>query len=87
MPDPSEHIIGRALISGDHERGMREITCNAACVTRISCGCGQILDQHTCTVVESELSGRTVAVYCPVCWARAIRLWPENNYTYITWEK
>ena len=85
MRDPAEDIIAQALMSGDHERGMREMTCNVAARTKIHCQCGRVLDQENCIVVEREDTGAVVMVYCPMCWQQAKSLWKEK-YSTVSWK-
>jgi hypothetical protein len=66
-----EKIIGTALLTGDHDKAMRRITCKTAASTRMFCGCGNILDQKTVCVVEiihADGKQQTVAALCPDCW-------------------
>jgi hypothetical protein len=71
-----EEIIGTALLTGDHDKAMRRITCKTAASTRMFCGCGNVLDQKTVCVVEiihADGKEQTVAALCPDCW------WTKNK--------
>ena len=68
-----EKIIGTALLTGDHETGMRRTTCKLAASHRIFCGCGDVLDQKTVCVVEivhNDGKEQTIAALCPECFAK-----------------
>lgn len=69
MTHPAEQIIADAIISGDTETGLRQITCNAAASTKIFCECGSILDQRTVFVLEEIQDGKekTIAACCESC--------------------
>jgi len=68
-----EEIIGTALLTGDHETGMRRTTCKLAASHRIFCGCGQIHDQrriHVVEIVHNDGKEQTIAALCPACWMK-----------------
>jgi len=68
-----EKIIGTALLTGDHETGMRRTTCKLAASQAIFCGCGQIHDQrkiHVVEIVHNDGKEQTIAALCPDCWAK-----------------
>lgn len=68
-----EKIIGTALLTGDHDKAMRRITCKTAASTRMFCGCGNILDQkkvHVVEIVHNDGKEQTVAALCPECFAK-----------------
>jgi len=68
-----ERIIGTALLTGDHDKALRRITCKTAASTRMFCGCGNILDQKTVCVVEivhNDGKEQTIAALCPECWTK-----------------
>ena len=68
-----EQIIGTALLTGDHETGMRRTTCKLAASRAMFCGCGNILDQKTVCVVEivhNDGKEQTIAALCPECWTK-----------------
>ena len=68
-----EQIIGQALLTGDHETGMRRTTCKLAASHRIFCGCGQIHDQrriHVVEIVHADGAEETIAALCPDCWRK-----------------
>ena len=68
-----EQIIGQALLTGDHDKALRQITCKTAASTRMFCGCGNILDQKTVCVVEivhNDGKEQTIAALCPECYAK-----------------
>ena len=71
-----EQIIGTALLTGDHDKAMRRITCKTAASTRMLCGCGNILDQKTVRVIEivhADGKEQTIAALCPECCAKNMR--------------
>ena len=68
-----EKIIGTALLTGDHDKAIRQITCKTAAMTRIFCGCGAIHDQkkiHVVEIVYADNTEKTVAALCPACYAK-----------------
>ena len=68
-----EEIIGQALLTGDHETGMRRTTCKLAASHRIFCGCGQIHDQrkiHVVEIVHADGKEETISALCPECWQK-----------------
>jgi hypothetical protein len=68
-----EQIIGTALLTGDHETGMRRTTCKLAASTAMFCGCGQIHDQkkiHVVEIVHNDGKEQTIAALCPECWLK-----------------
>jgi len=68
-----EQIIGQALLTGDHDTGMRRTTCKLAASHRIFCGCGQIHDQrkiHVVEIVHNDGAEETIAALCPECWEK-----------------
>ena len=68
-----EEIIGQALLSGDHETGMRRTTCKMAASHRIFCGCGAVHDQrriHVVEIVHADKREQTIAALCPACWKK-----------------
>ena len=84
--DPSEEIIAEALMTGDHDKGMRRITCNAVARTRMFCECGACLDQHTVSVIENA-KGVTIGACCPKCIDKyRDRLAALPDWRIITWE-
>ena len=68
-----EQIIGTALLTGDHDKALRQITCKLAASTAMFCGCGNVLDQKTVCVVEivhNDGKEQTIAALCPDCWTK-----------------
>tara|TARA_R110000868_G_scaffold35553_2_gene127462 strand:+ start:564 stop:899 length:336 start_codon:yes stop_codon:yes gene_type:complete len=68
-----EEIIGTALLTGDHDKALRRITCKTAAMTRMFCGCGQIHDQkkiHVVEIIHPDKREETIAALCPACYAR-----------------
>ena len=68
-----EQIIGQALLTGDHETGMRRTTCKLAASHAMFCGCGQIHDQrriHVVEIVHADGKEQTIASLCPDCWKK-----------------
>ena len=68
-----EQIIGTALVTGDHETGMRRTTCKLAASHRMFCGCGAVLDQkkvHAVEIVHADGKEQTVAALCPDCFRK-----------------
>lgn len=68
-----EKIIGTALLTGDHETGVRRTTCKLAASHRIFCGCGQVHDQkkiHVVEIVHNDGTEQTIAALCPECWTK-----------------
>jgi hypothetical protein len=68
-----EQIIGTALLTGDHETGMRRTTCKLAASTAMFCGCGAIHDQrriHVVEIVHNDGKEQTIAALCPECWKK-----------------
>jgi hypothetical protein len=67
-----EKIIGTALLTGDHDKALRRVTCKAAASTRIFCGCGAVHDEkrvHVVEIVHNDGTEQTVAALCPDCYA------------------
>ena len=84
--DPSEKIIADALLSGDFAQGIRRVTCNIAASTRMYCECGDVLDQHTVSVIEND-KGTTIGACCPKCidkYRERLAALPDWKIT--TWE-
>ena len=68
-----EEIIGTALLTGDHETGMRRTTCKLAASQTMFCGCGQIHDQkkiHVVEIIHTDKREETIAALCPACYAK-----------------
>ena len=68
-----EEIIGNALLTGDHETGLRRTTCKLAASQAMFCGCGQIHDQrkiHVVEIVYADNKEKTVAALCPACFKK-----------------
>jgi len=68
-----EQIIGTALLTGDHETGMRRTTCKLAASTAMFCGCGTVHDQrkvHVVEIVHNDGKEQTIAALCPECWKK-----------------
>jgi hypothetical protein len=67
-----EEIIGQALLTGDHETGIRRATCKLAASHRMFCGCGAVHDQkkiHVIEIVHADKREETIAALCPTCYA------------------
>ena len=67
-----EQIIGTALLTGDHETGMRRTTCKLAASQAMFCGCGNVHDQrkiHVVEIVHNDGKEQTIAALCPECFA------------------
>lgn len=68
-----EEIIGTALLTGDHDKAFRRITCKTAASTRMFCGCGAVHDEkkiHVVEIVHADGTEQTIAALCPDCWAK-----------------
>jgi hypothetical protein len=68
-----EQIIGTALLTGDHDKAMRRVTCKMAASQAMFCGCGQIHDQrkiHVVEIVHNDGKEQTIAALCPECWTK-----------------
>ena len=68
-----EEIIGQALITGDHDTGIRRATCKLAASHRMFCGCGAVHDQkkvHVVEIVHADGKEETIATLCPACYAK-----------------
>jgi hypothetical protein len=68
-----EEIIGTALLTGDHDKALRQITCKTAASQAMFCGCGQIHDQekiHVVEIVHNDGAEQTIAALCPSCWKK-----------------
>jgi len=68
-----EQIIGQALLTGDHDTGMRRTTCKLAASTAMFCGCGDVHDQkqiHVVEIVHNDGTEQTIAALCPSCWTK-----------------
>ena len=68
-----EQIIGTALLTGDHETGMRRTTCKLAASQAMFCGCGNVHDQrriHVVEIVHNDGKEQTIAALCPECFAK-----------------
>ena len=68
-----EQIIGTALLTGDHETGMRRTTCKLAASRAMFCGCGNVHDQrriHVVEIVHNDGKEQTIASLCPECFAK-----------------
>jgi len=68
-----EKIIGTALLTGDHDQAMRQITCKTAASHRMFCGCGAIHDEkkiHVVEIVHNDGKEQTIAALCPECWQK-----------------
>lgn len=71
-----EQIIGTALLTGDHETGMRRTTCKLAASQAMFCGCGAVHDQkkiHVVEIVHNDGKEQTVAALCPECFAKNLK--------------
>jgi hypothetical protein len=62
-----EKLIGQALLGGDREQSMRRIACKTVASTQMVCGCGDVLDQRTVCVLETQDGSKTLAACCPAC--------------------
>jgi hypothetical protein len=68
-----EKIIGTALLTGDHDKALRQITCKTAAIHRMFCGCGAVHDQkkiHVVEIVHNDGTEQTIAALCPDCWQK-----------------
>ena len=68
-----EQIIGTALLTGDHDKAMRRITCKTYASTAMFCGCGNVHDQrkiHVIEIVHADGKEQTIAALCPDCWKK-----------------
>ena len=68
-----EKIIGTALLTGDHDKSLRQITCKTAASHRMFCGCGAIHDEkkiHVVEIVHNDGKEQTIAALCPACWRK-----------------
>jgi len=68
-----EQIIGTALLTGDHDTGIRRTTCKLAASTAMFCGCGAVHDQrkiHVVEIVHNDGKEQTIAALCPECWTK-----------------
>jgi hypothetical protein len=68
-----EQIIGTALLTGDHDKALRQITCKAAAINRMLCGCGAVHDErriHVVEIVHNDGKEQTIAALCPDCWTK-----------------
>lgn len=68
-----EKIIGTALLTGDHETGMRRTTCKTAASQAMFCGCGEVHDEkkiHVVEIVHNDGKEQTIAALCPECWKK-----------------
>jgi hypothetical protein len=68
-----EQIIGTALLTGDHETGIRRTTCKLAASQAMFCGCGAVHDQrkvHVVEIVHPDKREETIAALCPECWKK-----------------
>ena len=68
-----EQIIGTALLTGDHETGMRRTTCKLAASRAMFCGCGNVHDQkkiHVVEIVHNDKREETIAALCPDCFRK-----------------
>lgn len=71
-----EKIIGTALLTGDHDKALRQITCKTAAMTRMVCGCGNVHDEQKIRVIEivhADGTEQTIAALCPDCCAKNMR--------------
>jgi ribosomal protein L40E len=56
-----EKLIGQALLSGDHDKGMRRVTCKLMASQLMTCPmCGDVLDQKRITVFEVKCNGEVL---------------------------
>jgi hypothetical protein len=68
-----EKIIGQALLTGDHDKALRQITCKTAASHRMFCGCGAVHDErriHVVEIVHADGAEQTIAALCPECWTQ-----------------
>ena len=68
-----EQIIGTALLTGDHDKALRQITCKLAASTAMFCGCGNVHDKqkiHVVEIVHADGKEQTIAALCPDCWTK-----------------
>jgi hypothetical protein len=68
-----EQIIGQALLTGDHETGIRRTTCKLAASQAMFCSCGAVHDQkkiHVVEIVHNDGAEQTIAALCPECWKK-----------------
>jgi hypothetical protein len=68
-----EQIIGTALLTGDHDKALRQITCKTAASQAMFCGCGAVHDQrkiHVVEIVHNDGKEQTIAALCPDCWRK-----------------
>lgn len=68
-----EEIIGQALLTGDHEKALRQMTCKLAASHRMFCGCGAVLDQkkvHVVEIIHPDKREETIAALCPECYEK-----------------
>ena len=71
-----EKIIGTALLTGDHDKALRRITCKTAACHRMFCGCGNVHDQkkiHVVEIVHNDGKEQTIAALCPECFAKNLK--------------
>ena len=71
-----EKIIGTALLTGDHDKALRRITCKLAASRAMFCGCGNVHDQrriHVVEIVHNDGTELTVAALCPECFAKNLK--------------
>ena len=81
-----ESIIGQALFSGDHDKGIARAAVKMAVQTRMVCKCGAILDQRTAVYIETP-SEKPAGVGCPDCVNTQLAGLPEGcAYLKYTWE-
>jgi NAD(P)H-hydrate repair Nnr-like enzyme with NAD(P)H-hydrate dehydratase domain len=62
-----EQLVGEALLDDNREQSMRRITCKTVASTQMFCGCGDVLDQRTVCVLETQDGKKTYAACCPAC--------------------
>ena len=68
-----EQIIGQALLTGDHDKAIRQMTCKLAASHRMFCGCGAVHDQkkiHVVEIIHADKREETIAALCPACYAK-----------------
>lgn len=68
-----EEIIGTALLTGDHDKALRRVTCKTAAMTAIFCGCGNVHDEkkvHVVEIVHNDGTEQTVSALCPDCFRK-----------------
>lgn len=68
-----EQIIGQALLTGDHEKAMRQMTCKLAASHRMFCGCGAVHDQkkvHVVEIIHPDKREETIAALCQECYGK-----------------